>query len=75
LELATIRALQRAGIDLVENLKTVIEYLATHLITARFVDPANTANVLSDDLTAAQKLRIRTLAQRALAQPWTSFVH
>jgi hypothetical protein len=74
LELATIRALAGAGADLVDNVRTSIEYLATSFITARFVDPANTANILSDDLTTAEKLRIRALARRALTLPWTSFV-
>ena len=75
LELATIRALSDAGSDLANNVRQSLEYLATKFSSARFVDPANSANIVSDDLTAAEKLRIQTLARRALAMPWTSLVH
>jgi hypothetical protein len=74
LELATIRALEGSGSDLAANVSQCLEYLSTKFITARFEDPANTANIVSNDLTNAEKLRIQTLARRALALPWTSLV-
>jgi hypothetical protein len=74
LELATIRALLGAGMDLEINVRTCLEYFATKFITTRFEDPANSSNIVSDDLTVAEKLRIRTFARRALTQSWISFV-
>jgi len=75
LELVTIRALQGADFALADNVRIVLQYLADTFVTARFVDPANTANILSDDLTVAQKLRVRAQAKRALEGSWTSFVN
>jgi hypothetical protein len=74
LELAVIRALEGAGTSLFGNVATSVHYLAHTFASARLVDPANTANVISDDLTAAQKLRIQTEARRALSGNWLSFI-
>ncbi len=67
----------KSGADfaLADNVRIVLQYLADTFVTARFVDPANTANILSDDLTVAQKLRVRAQAKRALEGSWTSFVN
>lgn len=76
LELTVIRALRFAPFgDLAANVSRVFEYLRDDFLTARFEDPANTNNVISEDLTAADKLRIRAAGTRARAtQYWRDIV-
>ncbi|WP_271215144.1 hypothetical protein, partial [Pseudonocardia halophobica] len=50
-------------------------YIRDNLATARMVDPANTNNVISDDLTAAEKAAIVAAARTALgAKDWSEIV-
>jgi hypothetical protein len=73
LELAVIRALSgwNAGsTSLDSRVKAVFEYLRDSFPDARFVDPANTTNVVSDDLTAAERKAIATAAGAARAEPY-----
>ncbi|MGL3214047.1 nucleotidyltransferase domain-containing protein [Bradyrhizobium sp. BR 1433] len=71
LELAVIKALETAWLaPLADNMRTVFIYLRDNLATARFVDPSNTNNVISDDLTVAEKQAIKTAAASALAAPY-----
>ncbi|MCG2626319.1 nucleotidyltransferase domain-containing protein [Bradyrhizobium sp. WYCCWR 13023] len=71
LELAVIRALETAWLTpLGDNMRTVFAYLRDNIATARFVDPANTNNTISDDLTAAEKQAIKKAAAAALAAPY-----
>lgn len=75
LELAVIRALRSVWYGtLSENVLRVLDYLASDFIKDRFIDPANTNNVISDDLTATQKMRVRAAAQNSLRGSWTSVV-
>ena len=76
LELAVIDALQRTnGSGLASRVMTVLQYLAGDFATTRFVDPANGANIISDDLTAAEKGTIKAAAQRAVqARMWEDIV-
>jgi hypothetical protein len=54
-----------------DNVWTVLTYLRDSFTGARFVDPANTNNVISDDLTVSEKASVRSAATRALAaQAW-----
>jgi len=48
------------------NVLKILKYLATSFETARVVDPANSANVISDDLTAGDKKRIALEAAASL---------
>lgn len=76
LELAVIAALHyaRAG-NLAANFMTVLEYFRDNLVTARFVDPANTNNVISDELTTAEKQAIARQAGASRCQPtWGGIV-
>lgn len=73
-ELTTIEALKGKGGILTDNIRTSLEYLRDKFETARVVDPANTNNVISDDLTATEKKAIKTAAVAALAGNWTDFV-
>ena len=76
LELAVIKALsQRLGIGLADRVWTALEYLANGFKDDRFIDPANTNNIISDDLTTAEKLKIRDAAARAMqAKTWEEIV-
>ena len=48
----------------------IFSYLKTPFLAARFVDPANSNNVLSDDLTQAAKQKISNAATIALLAPY-----
>lgn len=77
LELTVINALpwQLAAENLSGNVWRVFQYLRDSFTTARVVDPANTNNVISDDLTAADKSKVRTAAVAALgAKDWNEIV-
>lgn len=71
LELTTINALsgQYFG-TLSGNVRKVFEYLRDSFSNARVVDPANTNNIISDDLTAAEKAKVKTAAEQALKAPY-----
>jgi hypothetical protein len=75
LELTVIDALagQRAG--LADNVWTVLRYLRDSFPTARVMDPANTNNVISDELSATERARVQAAADRALkAKSWSEVV-
>jgi hypothetical protein len=75
LELVIARALAGRPATLAENVSLVFEYLRDSFISARFVDPANSNNILSDDLTMAEKRKICAAAQVARAtQYWKDIV-
>ncbi len=65
IELATLDALHyaRHG-DIAANVWRTLEHLRDNIKTARYIDPANTNNVVSDDCTASEKTAI---AQQAAA--------
>jgi len=73
LELAVIQALagwSSVSSSLESRVQRVFDYLRDTFPTARFVDPANTNNVVSDDLTAAQKQVISSAAGAARSAPY-----
>jgi hypothetical protein len=75
LELTTINALSGARGTLSQNVLKVLEYLHDTFADARVVDPANTNNIISDDLSAAGKAAIATAACQALnASDWNQIV-
>jgi len=63
MELATIRAEPR-------NFRDVLHFLATRFPTARLLDPGNSNNVVSDLLTAVERLRIARRAEMSLGVPF-----
>jgi hypothetical protein len=76
LELTAINALsgQYFG-TLSGNVLKVFEYLRDSFPNARVVDPANTNNIISDDLTAAERAKIKAAADSALkAKYWAEIV-
>jgi hypothetical protein len=76
LELVVIEALVRSSaVYLADRVWAVLRYLAGDFAGARFVDPANTNNIISDDLTRAEKDAIRAAATRALgANNWGEII-
>ena len=70
LELAAERALRGFAGTLEERLARVLRFLAEELAEARLVDPANSNNVVSDDLEWSRKRDIAAAAARALSGPW-----
>jgi hypothetical protein len=72
LELTVINALSgQFGGTLSGNVWKVFHYLRDTFPVARVVDPANTNNILSDELTATEKAAIKTAAENALgAKDW-----
>lgn len=75
LEMVTILALSGKFGSLSDNVWTVFQYLRDSFVNARFVDPANTNNIISDDLTATEKTAVKTAATRALAaNNWNQIV-
>jgi hypothetical protein len=75
LELTAIDALSGARGTLSQNVWTALEYLRDRFPNARVVDPANTNDTISDDLSAADKAKIATAAGQALkASHWEHIV-
>jgi hypothetical protein len=75
LELTTIAALSGARGTLSQNVWTTFQYLRDRFGAARVVDPANTNNIISDDLSDADKTKIATAAGQALkATDWKHIV-
>lgn len=72
LELTVIDALwgKKKGVNLAANVSTCLEYIRDNLETACVIDPANTNNVISDDLTAAEKKRIAEQARESRHEPY-----
>lgn len=64
LEMAVIRALEGHYLgDISEQFRQVLTWLGQNITTARFVDPANSNNIISDDLTLFEKSAIERKAR------------
>jgi hypothetical protein len=76
LELTVINALPRLFPEsLSGNVWRAFQYFRDRFTAARVVDPANTNNVISDDLTVADKRKIEAAAEQALAaNSWSQIV-
>ncbi len=75
LELAVIEALKYKRSGIADHFLAVLDYLSNGFSSARFVDPANTANIISDDLTDAEKRAIALKAgESRRQQSWGSIV-
>lgn len=63
LELVTIEACRGRGVgDLSGNVLATLTYIRDNIKTAIFIDPANSNNRISDDLTAAEKQALASAA-------------
>jgi hypothetical protein len=75
LELSVIEALKGRRSDaLSDNVIAALQYLQTTWAAARFVDPANSANVISDDLSQINKGAVTAAATAALQDNWGNVV-
>ena len=67
LELAVLRALQhQPSRGTGTELQRVLEFLSTDFVNEDFVDPSNEMNMISDDLTSAQRQAIASQANASL---------
>lgn len=68
IELMVIDALRGASpATLAERVWKTLGYISQNIATARVVDPANTNNIISDDLSGPEKALVKAAADRALA--------
>jgi hypothetical protein len=68
-----MRNAYRAGLS--NNVWTCLIYLCDRFPSARIVDPANTNNILSDEVSTIGKAMIARAAKEALsASTWTQIV-
>jgi hypothetical protein len=76
LELFVIQSLLgRSQSPLAENVLHALKTMGTSFATTRIVDPSNTNNVLSDDLTMQEKNAVASVAaQSARQQHWGSII-
>ncbi|MGV3492044.1 MAG: hypothetical protein ACO1OG_12070 [Devosia sp.] len=76
LELATVSALRRRPADaLAENVWAVLGFIERLLVPRAMLDPANAANIVSDELNSAQKRAVAAAAAEARAgKPWSEIV-
>ncbi len=75
LELTVIRALHGRKYDEVaRNTVAVLRFLHENIMSLHVVDPSNTANVLSSDLSLFERARIMVEAGVALQGTWREFV-
>jgi hypothetical protein len=75
LELTTMYALSGARGTLPHNVWSLFEYLRNRFPNARVIDPENTNNIVSDDLSAADKAKIAAAAAQALkATHWERII-
>jgi hypothetical protein len=76
LELFVIDSLSgRSRISLADNVLHALRTIGSSFASTRVMDPANTNNILSDDLTQQEKNRIADLAAQSAQQPtWGSII-
>jgi len=76
LELVVLEALRGHAIGRLEaNVLSVLRFLADELEDRRIVDPSNAGNVVSEDLTVAEKQAIANQASRCLnEQSWGQII-
>lgn len=76
LELVVLHALNNQPVgQLGNNVLKVLTYLTNEFVNARFVDPANSSNVISNELTKQEKQLIATHAEFSLtATTWDQVV-
>jgi hypothetical protein len=71
LELVVIEALRgRALYNPAENFMHVMDFIGSEFVSRNIQDPANTANIVSDELTAAERLTIARQAISSRRQPY-----
>lgn len=76
LELVVIEALKYQSVTtLADNVLKALSYISQSITYVRFVDPGNTNNVISDDLTFSQKAALSSAAANSLREPhWEQII-
>jgi hypothetical protein len=75
LELTVIDALSgRRGGQPAASVIAVLQYLRDGFSGARVLDPANTNNIISEDLTVIDKLKVAAQAKLSLDKPWAQVI-
>jgi len=75
LELSVIRALEdNFSTSITENFITVLTYFRDKFVQSQILDPANTNNVISDDLSYLEKKIISNTAQNSLNGKWSDAI-
>lgn len=75
LEIATSKALYGIRGDLSDRLWTVLQYLNNSFTTARLEDPANSSNVVSDDIPYSTKIAVSNAAYTSCSKRnWNEIV-
>ncbi|PTU65152.1 nucleotidyltransferase [Chromobacterium sp. Panama] len=76
LELAVIDSLHYARVgNVADNVLRVLEHLRDNIESVRYIDPANSNNIVSDDYTRAEKAAIATQAGKSLREKtWQEIV-
>ncbi|HET7539672.1 MAG TPA: hypothetical protein VFK05_07365 [Polyangiaceae bacterium] len=67
LELVALEALKWSRDGVANNVLRIFRYIDSDFARARFVDPANTANIISEDLNSSEKVIVIASARAALA--------
>lgn len=60
--------------DLSNNVIKVLQFIQTRARTVRLIDPSNTNNIVSEDLTIQERNQLSLLASRAINGTWNQFV-
>jgi hypothetical protein len=69
LELAVIEGLKyQPTTTLAQNVWRALTYISQNVTTTRIVDPGNTNNIISDDLTLTQKVALASAASNSLRE-------
>jgi hypothetical protein len=76
LELAVIEGLKyQPTTTLAQNVLRALTYISQNIVTARILDPGNTNNIISDDLTVSQKVALSSAAANSLREPhWEQII-
>jgi len=75
LEMSAIKALKgRFRGNVSTNFVQCLRYIQDELPTARLVDPANTNNIVSDEISAAEKQALSRAARASLGQDWPQVI-
>jgi len=76
LELVVLEALKGKSLTAVaDNFLSVLDYLKTTFVFATIIDPANSANKISDELSIAERQAIANKAKASRAQPnWGTII-
>ena len=76
LELAVIEGLKyQSTIALADNVWKALTFISQSITTTRFVDPGNTNNIISDDLTVSQKVALSLAAANSLRESnWSRII-